>query len=300
MGILHSTAAYHRHIPVDLMTELTVCESLADVTSPAQCALDRPRAYGALIGDFLRARGLLFPGIRLAEIGGGYGSLMRDLLAAHGDLVAGVLMIDLSKHLLTRQRQNLAPWQERVRLVRGDVLEMIPALCGVDLVIANEMMGDLDVMLPHPGESWPDKVRSLADDYGLNLPPDGPFNLGAVNLVAALARARIPALLTEHAADPIIPGDLPWLARGLAMNGRPRRIELHEHAEYTIRFEHLQQTAGTLGRTVETGPLADIVGLSRNPELRFVFLAGACSTPRQEVLGEFVDHVREYRWLMMR
>jgi hypothetical protein len=31
--------------------------------------------------------------------------------------------------------------------------------------------------------------------------------------------------------------------------------------------------------------------------LRFIFTSRACSTEKQEIIFEFLDHVREYRWL---
>ena len=58
---------------------------------------------------------------------------MRGLLEAHGDLVERVVMLDLSRVLLGRQQRALNPWKDRVSCVLGDALEVLPAICAVDL-----------------------------------------------------------------------------------------------------------------------------------------------------------------------
>jgi hypothetical protein len=92
---------------------------------------------------------------------------------------------------------------------------------------------------------------------------------------------------------------MPWLGRGLDADGWPREITLFEHSEYTIRFSHLIKTAEKLGRKTLTGSYIDLVGLKRKPSYKFIFETGACSTPEQEIVLEFLDHIREYRWLII-
>jgi hypothetical protein len=301
MSSLHDTRHYHLHHPVDLMTEFTVCESLGSGGSPYLRALGIEKTYGAILGDRLRGRGLLGERCRLCEIGGGYGSLMRGLLEAHGDLVERVVMLDLSRVLLGRQQRALDPWKDRVGCVLGDALEVLPAISGVDLFLINEMIGDLPVWTDLDPKRLPPDAAALIDRYRLGIPEDGlfHFNIGAIRLVEAICRKGLPAFLSEHSCDPIIPREMPFLVKGLATGGWPREIRLTAHSEYTIRFSHLEQVARAWGRTVETGSLLELIGYANVEKARFIFNARACSTDEQALVFEFLDHVREYRWLII-
>jgi hypothetical protein len=299
MPSLHDTRNYHLHHPVDLMTEFTICESLGNPLSPYLRALGMARTYGAVLGDRLREKGLLRQGCRLCEIGGGYGSLMRGFMEAHGGLVGRVAMVDLSRALLVRQRRALNPWADRVSFVLGDALEILPAISGVDLFLINEMIGDLPVWADLQPKGLPREAAALVERYGLAIPEEGSFhfNIGAIRLVEAVCRKDISAFISEHASDPIIPRDMPFLVKGLAAVGWPREIRLAAHSEYTIRFSHLEQVARALGRKAETGSLLELIGYSNVEKARFIFNARACSTDEQALVFEFLDHVREYRWL---
>jgi hypothetical protein len=109
----------------------------------------------------------------------------------------------------------------------------------------------------------------------------------------------IPAFLSEHSCDPIIPDDLSFLGQDLALDSFPREIRLHKHSEYTIRFSHLEKVARALGREVRTGALLDLVPLRKTADLRMIFTMRACSTERYEILYELLDHIREYRWMVV-
>ena len=287
MTSANSTTRFHREESVDLLKEFTICESFARESSPYAVALAEPRSYGVMVGDFLAGKGLLKEGAVVCEVGGGYGSLMRCLLEKYGPLVSRVCMVDLSKGLLHRQRISLKPWLPKVFSVNADAHGIIDALTGLDLAIVNEVMGDLDTLTGlHPG--------SLD-------PGEGPFSLntGAIRLVEAICRRGIPAFLSEHSCDPVIPADMPWLGEGLALDSFPREIRLHHHSEYTVRFSHLEKVARAFGREVETGALLDLIPLRKTADLRMIFTMKACGTERQEILSEFLDHVREYRWMVI-
>ncbi len=284
------------------MTEFTVCESLGSPLSPTLRALGLAGTYGAILGHRLRDRGLLRKGAMLCEIGGGYGSLMRGLLEAHGEQVKRVLMVDLSRALIGIQRRALEPWRDRVNFVLGDALEVLPAISGADLFIVNEMIGDLPVWTGLDPRNLPPEAQSLVGRYGLAVPETGPFhfNVGAIRLVEAICRSGVPAFLSEHSSDPVIPREMPFLVKGLAANGWPREIRLTAHSEYTIRFSHLEQVARALGRDVESGSLLELIGFASVEKARFIFNARACATDEQALIFEFLDHVREYRWLIIR
>ncbi len=302
MPHLHDTRSYHLNHPIDLMTEFTICETLGSASSAYLRALGLERTYGTILGDRLRERGILRKGCRMCEIGGGYGSLMRGLLEAHGDFVDRVVMVDLSQRLIERQKLSLAPWKDGMCCILADAIEILPALSGIDLLIVNEMIGDLPVWTGLSPGDLPEEVKTFFERYRLDIPRAGPFhfNIGAVRLVEAICRKGIPAYLSEHSSDPIIPREMPFLGKDLDTSGWPREIRLTAHSEYTIRFSHLEQVARSHGRKVETGSLLELIGFSNVEKARFIFNARASATDEQALVFEFLDHVREYRWLTIR
>jgi len=271
------------------------------VRSPYMIALEEKKSYGALVGAFLQRSGLLPEGCRICEIGGGYGSLMRGFLETSGPWVGHAVMADLSLYLLRKQREKLRPWCDRLAFLCGDVLELLPALRGVDLFICNEMMGDLETWTNLSPGRLPGEVDRFVRDYGLELPAEGPFhfNLGPLSLVEALCGKGVPAFLTEHAADPFIPDGMDYLREGLTLDGYPREIRLRGHSEFTVRFSHLIGVAERWNRKVKTGSLLDFLNVKKTPAMRFIFKMRAQSTDEQEIIYEFLDHAREYRWLLI-
>ncbi|MBN2398431.1 MAG: hypothetical protein JXI32_08615 [Deltaproteobacteria bacterium] len=302
MPRLNMTGDYYRNHPVDLLTEYTICESLSYTHSPYMAALERPRSYGALVGEKLRECGLLHRGCRLCEIGGGRGSLMAGLLEEQGNLIDHVLMVDLSLSFLKQQRKRLEPWKERVGFLNTDIGGFLPPLTGQYRVILNEVAGDLDTWADIDSRDLPPPAAILIERYRLAIPRTGffHFNIGAILLVEELCRRGIPAFITEHACDCLIPRGMEYLSRGLQPDGYPREIRLKGHSEFTIRFDHLIAVARWWGRDVQTGPLIDLVGIGPTPKMRFIFTAGACATDEQEHILELLDHIREYRWLIIR
>lgn len=299
MAEVNSTTTFHRCAPIDLMKEFTICESFSVPDSPYAVALEKPRSYGAMIGDFLVAHGLLRTDSVVCEIGGGYGSLMQGLLSEYAHLVGRVYMLDLSKKLLKRQLARLAPWSSRVNSIQADIHETIDALSGIDLLIINEVIGDLDALTGIDPADIPEEAAEIIRAYDLDIPSSEPFclNIGAIRLVDAICRRDIPVFLTEHSSDPIIPDDMRYLEKGLKLDSFPREIKLSNHSEYTIRFSHLMRVAAFYGKAVRTGPLLDLLPVRRTGDMRMIFLSRACGTDRQEIIFELLDHIREYRWL---
>jgi hypothetical protein len=298
MGI-NSTRGYHRNTSIDLLKEYTICESLSEISGPYMKFLENPKPYGAIIGDFLIRRNMLGAGARIMEIGGGYGSLMNGLLQAHGSLVQKVFMVDLCGRLLRKQREKLRNFQDKVSFIQADVHDLIHALRGVDLIIMNEVIGDLDTLTGiNPGDLCRQAFK-LISSHNLPFPREETFclNIGAIRLVEAICSKGIPAFISEHSSDPVIPEDMSFLTRDLDLDSFPREIRLSGHSEYTIRFSHLLQVAESSGKKPSTGSLLELVGIKNSPAWRFIFLSNACSTDEQAAALEFLDHIREYRWL---
>jgi len=281
------------------MTEFTISESLRSAESPYSKALGLSSSYGETVGRQLAEMKLLRSGCRICEIGGGYGNLMRGLLEAYSSMIGRVLMIDLSADLLKRQRECLNPWKSKVAFVHGDISELMPSLRDFDLVILNEVIGDLDTWTDLSAGELPGEVARLVRDYGLEIPERDQFhfNIGGLRLLEEICMKRIPAFISEHSSDPIIPAGMDYLACGLSSEGFPREIKLKDHSEYTIRFSHLVRVAEALGRKTRTGSLIELLGIKETPGFRFIFTARASAKDEQALILEFLDHVREYRWI---
>mgnify|MGYP001767126658 CR=1 FL=1 len=52
------------------------------------------------------------------------------------------------------------------------------------------------------------------------------------------------------------------------------------------------------GISCESGRLMDLLRGRDDPEIRYILTSGSIQTPRHEIIGEFIDHVKEYQWLL--
>ena len=235
------------------------------------------------------------------EIGGGYGSLMKGLLGAYSPLIRHVFMLDLSKKLLNVQRKKLRHWKNLISFINADATEIMDGLQNIDLIILNEMIGDLPTWMNLDAQNLPNDAAELVEKYELEIPGKGLFNLNisAIKIMEQVCKKGIPAFLSEHSSDPIIPEAMEFLKDGVTLNGFPREIKLFGHSEFTIRFSHLIKVADAFGRKAATGSLADLVGIKNTEQMRFIFTSRACATEEQEIIFELLDHIREYRWLVI-
>ena len=268
---------YHQTTIVDADAQFdhleTTLSHLFRVPHPALAG----RTYGQAIVDALDRRGSIKAGpIRVLEIGAGLGYVARDAIArlrAAGHEVAYTI-VELSPALATAQQRQVgtdATW------VMGDVLAVALPEHAFDLVIANEMCGDLparhlsrpELGLAVDGTGEVDLARlralgkgaQLAADHGVILAdaPE-PFYLetGAFELIGRIASWLAPggaALVTEFGDNAAWPklsthldhpelsthfGQLVQLARGLALEAK---------VEFVIDFVDLDRTQQGLATT---------------------------------------------------
>ncbi|HPL62435.1 MAG TPA: class I SAM-dependent methyltransferase [Syntrophales bacterium] len=304
MSFYHSTRDYHLRDLKTLGWELTVCNSLQPQDSPCRAVLKRGNSYGNLLYDFLDRLLPMESVGKVLEIGGGYGYLMRDFLNRNSRLQA--CMLDISPALLNRQRENLKPFPVRYR--QEDFLETDTASLGeFDLAILNENLGDFPVLAnienKSPGCS-PDaparEVKRIFDMYGLEEPSSGPFNfnLGAAQAVEKLCSSGIRYLfLSEHSCEAAAPGICARLR--VRSTGMPERISLYGHAEYTVKFSHLQKIAARFGYASMRGPLADFIEPDFTPGLIFIITSGATVRDEHEIIRQFVEDLYQYEYLVL-
>lgn len=226
------------------------------------------RTYGQALADALVARGGLQDGrLRVLEVGGGLGYVAKDVIArlrAAGREVVYTI-VELSPVLADAQRKQLAG-VPGVTWIVGDALAVDLPAGGFDLVIANEMVGDLpakqasraDVGLHVDGTGTTDrdKLRALsavAVDVGLNI-DDAPepfyLQIGALEFVTRVARWLAPggrAVITEF-------GD----------NSAWPKLSTHlDHPELSTHFGHLTQAARASGLTAEVVFVIDLLDFDR-------------------------------------
>ncbi|MCB9764613.1 MAG: class I SAM-dependent methyltransferase [Alphaproteobacteria bacterium] len=224
---------YHQHGIVDGSTHFDDRETtLAHAFAIPHPAL-RGEPYGARLGARLAQEGLL-PGDGgvILEIGPGTGelcaALRRALRRPHG-----YLRLDLSPALLETQ----AARNPETRSVEGSATDIPLPDASVDLVIANEMIADLEAA-PDPGR-W---GEALIPEPGQRL-----FNTGAFAMVEELHRVLRPggaAFITEFGGLDEVPVETTQL----------------DHPEVSVHFGQLARVAAAAGFEAELSPLGPWMG----------------------------------------
>lgn len=230
------------------------------------------KTYGAALADALaREERLPARAIRVLEIGGGLGYVARALceaLQARGLEVTYTIQ-EIAPALAAAQRARCAGLPVTVR--EGDVLTADLPADGFDLILANEMVGDLpavqlsraDVGLATDGSGGEvDAARlaalgrpgELVKELGVVLDdaPE-PFYLlwGALELVSKLAGWLAPdgtAIVTEFGDRSMWP-----------------RLSSHlDHPELSTHFGHLLQAALARGLTGRIDFVMDLIDMARD------------------------------------
>ncbi len=233
----------------------------------------RGKTYGAALVDALAREDRLPAGaIRVLEIGAGLGYVARavcEALQARGLDVTYTIQ-EIAPALAAAQRARCAGLPVTVR--EGDVLTADLPADGYDLIISNEMVGDLPAMqlsraavgleVDGTGEVDPAKLEALGRpgqlvrELGIVLDdaPE-PFYLltGALELVSEIARWLAPdgtAIVTEF-------GDrMKW----------PTLSSHLDHPELSTHFGHLLQAALSRGLTGRIDFVMDLIDLVRDTE----------------------------------
>jgi SAM-dependent methyltransferase len=317
----NDTSTYHRSDRASLGWEQTISESLRDPASPYTEALEVRRAYGDVVGDFLEGRDMIRDGFRVLEVGGGYGNLARQLLGRFPALT--MTMVDISPVFCARQRQTLAGFEDRAAVIEADVFDFLGRSDRFDLIISNENMGDFPALVdipaaqltgatgrpPGPGggtereESLLEEARDFVRTLDID-PAEAPdtvnLNTGAVRFLR-MAMAKADRLfITEHSSDWSLPEPMIGLLRDTRTDLWPKKIILFSHIEVTICFEHLKRALRAEGISCDSGRLMDLLRVRHDPQIRYIITTGSIQTPSHEIIGEFIDHVKEYQWLLAR
>ncbi|MBN1572153.1 MAG: class I SAM-dependent methyltransferase [Deltaproteobacteria bacterium] len=318
---INDTTEYHLSDAASLGWEQTISECLKDTDSPYMLALKTKRMYGDTISDLFKANNLIRSGDRILEVGGGYGRLAERLLTNFPDI--SITMADVSPVFLNRQRELLQRFGGRVDFVNSDAFEFLGSAGDFDLIIANEILGDLPAVvdirksdlieLAKPGRA-PDGVdesgaeclsRALdyINDLGIDIdsaPDTINLNTGALRFISA-AMERAPALwVSEHSSDFEIPKSMSEMFRDDRADRWPKKIILFNHNEVSVSFDHMKRGVDGLGYKHDGGSLMELLGVRDDNEIRYILLSGSIVSETHEIIGEFLNHVKEYQWLLVK
>ncbi|HVK84841.1 MAG TPA: SAM-dependent methyltransferase [Kofleriaceae bacterium] len=261
-----SLTEYYKHDVVDANAQFdhqeTTLSHLLRVPHPAL----RGRTYGQALVDALLAKDAIPPGrVRVLEIGAGLGYVAHDVierLRAQGHTVEYTI-VELSPALAAAQRARVGT--EHATWIEGDVLAVTLPDGAYDLIISNEMAGDLPAqqlsradlgLAPDSGTVDRDKLRALsrpAAELGVNFDDaPAPFYLmtGAFELVARVARWLAPggtAVITEF-------GDLA---------AYPKLSTHLDHPELSTHFGQLHQAAKGAGLDAAIEFVIDLLDFDR-------------------------------------
>ena len=225
------------------------------------------RTYGEALVDVLLARKLVPEGrVRVLEIGAGLGYVARhaiDRLRAANRTVEYTI-VELAPALAAAQRERVgadATW------IEGDALAVALPEHAFDLVLCNEMVGDLPAkQLTRPdlgldpegtGNADPAKVKAISElAAAINL-DDAPSSFylqtGAFELIVRIARALAPggaAIVTEFGDE----------------NRWPRLSTQLDHPELSTHFGHLVQVARGESLEAKVEFVIDLIDLDRTKE----------------------------------
>jgi SAM-dependent methyltransferase len=261
-----SPTEYYRHEVGDADAQFdheeTTLSHLLRVPHPAL----RDRTYGQALVDALLANGKVPEGtVRVLEIGAGLGYVAKDVIArlTENGRTVEYTIAELAPSLAAAQQERIG--KDKATWVIGDVLDAKLPNDSFDLILSNEMVGDLPGMQltrddigipPEGGNADRDKIRTfsrLAADRGLNL-DDAPeqFYLmtGAIELVEKIGNWLAPngtAVITEF-------GDVAaW----------PKLSTHLDHPELSTHFGHLHQAARGAGHEAKIEFVIDLLDFDR-------------------------------------
>ncbi|MBP7766097.1 MAG: hypothetical protein K4445_13205 [Deltaproteobacteria bacterium] len=303
--VLNTTDDYHVNALQTLGWELTVCNALEPEKSPCRGALRNSGTFGVQLFHFLQ-RFVPFSGIRsVLEVGGGLGYLMRDFLSLAPHLAAS--MLDISPYLLQKQKETLV--NHSVRYGRADFLTMsISDLKPFDLVILNENLGDFPTLVAQSDAKrdadlqtrrWVDKINDIQEEFSLEFEEGESVNIGALCVVERLCGAQIPYIyLSEHSCEAAMQNPH-FPLHHFQGPGKPEKIPLKGHAEFTVKFSHLVTIARAFRYKVVRGQYTDILPLALNDRVQAAMRAGAPLSDEQEILQQFIYDLYKYEYLVL-
>lgn len=280
--------------------------TLAHLFRKPHPALDG-RTFGqSLVQGLLKEERIPEGQLRVLEIGGGLGYMARDVVRALQALGREVQydIIELSPTLAKAQRERCEGLPVTVH--EGSVLDIAFPSNAYDLVLSNEMIGDLLSI----------KVDKKALGYGDDgeVPEDAIFAEGLEKLGQAgalIKRHAIPIgdapdtfylnigawLMVERLIDVMKPGGTAWITEYGEMGKWPVLSTHLDHPELSIHFGHLMIVAKNIGFEADYKFVIDLIDMARDQEgfvtTRSYFRALTALLASKDITLEKIGYTKE-------
>lgn len=269
---LASPEAYYRHAIADADAQFDHQETtLSHLFRDPHPALGG-RRYGDALVDGLAARGLIGEGpLRVLEVGAGLGKVARaviESLQARGHEVRYDIL-ELSPTLATRQREELADLPVTVH--QGEALTDAWPGEAYDLLISNEMIGDLPAARMTHEEARLDDESLVGDAFQSHLATLGPAGEAVARYTIPIGDAPDPFYINvgairfvERAFEALRPGGVAFISEFGEMGRWPVLSTQLDHPELSIHFGHLMTVAKALGFEPDFVFVMDLIDMDRD------------------------------------
>ena len=274
-GHEHDLSHYHRKIISDPKEQFEDQEiTLSHMYRFSHPALG-DLSYGQRFACVCHHKGILKPGARILEVGGGTGCFGADFLSYVKENypdIYGTLhytFFDLSPVLLQAQRERTQAHEDVTSFTEGDIEAFDFDGSQFDLVILNEMIADLRVEKLKKSyfffhERPPEEQRGTFEfckACGLNF--EDAFEEFLINIGAFRLLYKLVEIMASGGAAVVVEyGD---------MNIYPTAAVLKSHTEFSIHFGHLKHVAQWSGFGTEFSDMLHFLGFRKDVEILDAF-----------------------------
>ncbi|MDP6943471.1 MAG: hypothetical protein QF464_04920, partial [Myxococcota bacterium] len=232
------------------------------------------RTYGQAIIEGLAGRGELPDGdLKVLEIGGGLGFFARavvETLQAMGRAVTYDIL-ELSPALAAAQRERCHGLPVTVH--PGNVLQVDWPAASYDLILSNEMVGDLPSARMTHAQAGLDRDDLEGETYQAFLAERGPGGAIAAKYTLGLGDAPDPFYLNvgalqlvEKIGQALAPGGTAFISEFGDMSRWPILSTHLDHPELSIHFGHLTAVARAQGLEDDYVFVMDLIDMDRDVE----------------------------------
>jgi SAM-dependent methyltransferase len=232
------------------------------------------RTYGQAVIEGLAGRGMLPDGdLRVLEIGGGLGFFARAVVETLQGMGRTLTydILELSPTLAEAQRERTAGLP--VTIHPGNVLEVAWPAEAYDLILSNEMIGDLRSARMTHEQAGLDRDDLQGDAYQAFLAERGPGGAIAAKYTLGLGGAKDPFFLNvgamqlvEKIGQALAPGGTAFVSEFGEMSHWPVLSTQLDHPELSIHFGHLVSVARANGLEDEFVFVMDLIEMERDVE----------------------------------
>lgn len=264
----HSLATYHKETITDPVKQFEDEEiTLSHVYRRPHPALGG-LSYGARFAEMCCQTGSLKSRAKILEVGGGVGFFGNNFLSYirknHPDIYDTIhyTFLDLSSTLLSSQQRLNESHKERTAFIEGNIENYDFGRNQFDLVIANEMIADLEVAKLKKSFFFSDEspsgsleeVVAFCKRCGLNF--EDAFDEFLVNIGAFRCITKFKEILSPDGKAIIVEyGNL---------HSYPNASVLKGHTEFSIHFGHLIRVAKSLGFRVDFSNMLNFMGFKED------------------------------------